>query len=186
MVEDDRLQNVIYNRRIWSRSWGWTAREYTGSNPHDKHAHFSSRYTTAAESNTRPWGLLAAEEAEQEAEDDGMANMTQDEFDTRMDAWWNSRMNSGQADPESELNYLRRAPWNLVISGTDTMYARQARIEAASTRAANGVAALADAFAAWVVAEERDDAEVAAKLVEVRAAVDELRADLPQETGPAS
>ncbi len=55
---DDRLQNVIYNRRIWSRSWGWTAREYTGSNPHDKHAHFSARYLTAAETNTRPWGLL--------------------------------------------------------------------------------------------------------------------------------
>ncbi len=64
--EDDRLQNVIYNRRIWSRSWGWTAREYTGSNPHDKHAHFSSRYTTAAESNTRSWGLLAAEQEEDE------------------------------------------------------------------------------------------------------------------------
>lgn len=58
---DDRLQNVIYNRRIYSRSWGWTAREYTGSNPHDKHAHFSSRYTTAQESNTKSWGLLAAE-----------------------------------------------------------------------------------------------------------------------------
>jgi hypothetical protein len=55
---DDRLQNVIYNRRIWSRSWGWTAREYTGSNPHDKHAHFSARYTTPQESSTMPWGLL--------------------------------------------------------------------------------------------------------------------------------
>ncbi len=55
---DDRLQNVIFNRRIWSRSWGWTAREYTGSNPHDHHAHFSARYTSAEESDTRPWGLL--------------------------------------------------------------------------------------------------------------------------------
>lgn len=55
---DDRLQNVIFNRRIWSRSWGWTAREYTGPNPHDKHAHFSARYTAAQERDTRPWGLL--------------------------------------------------------------------------------------------------------------------------------
>ncbi len=62
---DDRLQNVIYNRRIWSRSWGWTAREYTGSNPHDHHAHFSSRYTTAQERDTSAWGLLE--------EDDTMA-----------------------------------------------------------------------------------------------------------------
>lgn len=78
--KDDRLQNVIYNRRIWSRSWGWTAREYTGSNPHDKHAHFSSRYTTTQENSRRPWGLL-------EAEDDGMANITQAEFNSRMDGW---------------------------------------------------------------------------------------------------
>lgn len=55
---DDRLNYVIFNRRIWAAEWGWSEREYTGSNPHDKHAHFSSRYTTAAESNTRPWGLL--------------------------------------------------------------------------------------------------------------------------------
>jgi hypothetical protein len=66
---DDRLQNVIYKApgqgsKIWSRSWGWTARAYTGSNPHDKHAHFSARYTTAQENDTRPWGLLAAQAAD--------------------------------------------------------------------------------------------------------------------------
>lgn len=55
---DDRLQNVIYNRRIWSRSWGWTARAYSGPSPHTEHAHFSARYTTAQEADTRPWGLL--------------------------------------------------------------------------------------------------------------------------------
>lgn len=58
--KDNRLQNIIWNGRIWSRSWGWTARKYTGSNPHDKHAHFSARYTTAQEQDTRPWGLLDA------------------------------------------------------------------------------------------------------------------------------
>ncbi|GIF14889.1 hypothetical protein FHX34_103599 [Actinoplanes teichomyceticus] len=55
---DDRLQNVIYDRRIWSRSWGWTARAYHGTNPHTGHAHFSARYTTAQERDTRAWGLL--------------------------------------------------------------------------------------------------------------------------------
>lgn len=64
--EDNRLQNVIYDRRIWSRSWGWTARTYTGSNPHDKHAHFSARYTTAQESDRRPWGLLEAADVPEE------------------------------------------------------------------------------------------------------------------------
>lgn len=61
---DNRLQNVIYNKRIWSRSWGWTARVYTGPNPHDKHAHYGARYTTTQENDTRPWGLLAAQAAD--------------------------------------------------------------------------------------------------------------------------
>lgn len=65
---DNRLQNVIYNRRIWSRSWGWTARAYNGANAHTQHAHFSARYTDAAESNTKPWGLLAARTAELNAQ----------------------------------------------------------------------------------------------------------------------
>lgn len=57
---DDRLQYVIWKGRIWSRSWGWTARTYTGPNPHDEHAHASARHVVALENNTRPWGLLAA------------------------------------------------------------------------------------------------------------------------------
>lgn len=67
---DDRLQNVIYNRVIYSRSWGWTGRVYSGASPHTEHAHFSNRYTDAAESNTKPWGLLAAYEAELKEKDD--------------------------------------------------------------------------------------------------------------------
>jgi hypothetical protein len=71
---DNRLQNVIYNRRIWSRSWGWTARAYTGASAHTEHAHFSARYTTAQERDTRPWGLL---------EDD----VTKSEFTAWMTEW---------------------------------------------------------------------------------------------------
>lgn len=56
---DDRLQNVIYNGLIASRSWGWTWRTYTGANAHTEHAHFSARYTSAHEASTRPWGLTA-------------------------------------------------------------------------------------------------------------------------------
>ena len=70
--KDNRLQNVIYNGRIWSRSWGWKARVYTGSNKHKKHAHFSSRYTTAQERDTRSWGLLEADKPAPPTEEDGM------------------------------------------------------------------------------------------------------------------
>ena len=67
--QDDRLQNVIHNRVIYSRTWGWTGRVYTGSDPHTGHAHFSSRYGSGStqsnpENITKPWGLLAAEEGE--------------------------------------------------------------------------------------------------------------------------
>ena len=60
---DARLQNVIFNRKIWSASFGWTARAYTGPNPHDKHAHFSAKYGSKQEADTRPWGLLEAARA---------------------------------------------------------------------------------------------------------------------------
>lgn len=63
LVEDHRtgrearLRYIIYERTIWSASWGWAAREYTGANPHDKHAHFSGSYDTAKERDTSPWNL---------------------------------------------------------------------------------------------------------------------------------
>lgn len=56
--DDWRLQNVIWNRRIASRSWGWTWDDYTGSNPHGEHAHFSAIYDSNAEKSTASWGLV--------------------------------------------------------------------------------------------------------------------------------
>lgn len=104
---DDRLQNVIWNRRIWSRQWGWTARAYTGANAHTHHAHFSARYTTAQESDTRPWGLL-------ENEDDDMATITQTDFNARMDAWWSARMSPNARD-NAQRSALRVAPWQQTV-----------------------------------------------------------------------
>jgi hypothetical protein len=109
--QDSRLQNIIYNRRIWSRSWGWTARRYTGANAHTEHAHFSSRYTTAQEHDTRPWGLL-------EGEDDDMATITQTDFNARMDAWWTARMSPAARD-NRQRTALRVAPWQQTVGGTD-------------------------------------------------------------------
>jgi hypothetical protein len=58
-----RLQYVIWARRIASRSWGWTWRSYTGPDPHENHAHFSARYLTRTEDDTRPWGVEEADMA---------------------------------------------------------------------------------------------------------------------------
>lgn len=55
--DEKRLKYVIYNRRIWSASWGWTRRSYGGTNPHTEHAHFSASYTPAHEQDVAAWRL---------------------------------------------------------------------------------------------------------------------------------
>jgi hypothetical protein len=89
---EKRLRYVIYNRRIWSRSSGWVQKAYTGSNPHDKHAHFSFLYgsgssTTNPENITSPYGLLAERQREldeakarEEEEADIMAGVSEEQL----------------------------------------------------------------------------------------------------------
>ncbi|GAA2696574.1 hypothetical protein [Actinoplanes palleronii] len=63
-----RLQNVIWRGRICSRSDGWVWRDYSGPSQHFDHAHFSARYLTSTEADTRPWGVQEDEmNAAQEA-----------------------------------------------------------------------------------------------------------------------
>lgn len=57
---DNRLTYVIYERTIWSAAYDWRSRDYSGSNPHDKHAHFSCRRWPAVpsrERDRRSWGI---------------------------------------------------------------------------------------------------------------------------------
>ena len=54
---EKRLRYIIYNRRIWSASNGWRQQRYTGANPHDHHAHFSSSYSTNYEASRASWHL---------------------------------------------------------------------------------------------------------------------------------
>lgn len=51
--DDPRVEYLIWNRRIWSRSRG--ERDYTGGNPHDKHIHVSIKRDGVAHLNTAPW-----------------------------------------------------------------------------------------------------------------------------------
>lgn len=53
-----RLEYVIYNRKIYSKSRDFLPVAYTRSDPHTNHAHFSARYLTETENDTRPWGVL--------------------------------------------------------------------------------------------------------------------------------
>lgn len=52
-----RLRYVIFNRVIYSANNGWQPKAYTGTNPHQKHAHFSGSYDPVLERSTIPWHL---------------------------------------------------------------------------------------------------------------------------------
>lgn len=54
-IGDRRVWYVIHNRQIWSRTYGWDARPYTGANAHTEHVHISIQYAHDAEADTRPW-----------------------------------------------------------------------------------------------------------------------------------
>lgn len=54
-IGDPRVYYVISNSVIYSVSYNWAARRYTGSNPHSQHVHVSIRSTHYAETNTSPW-----------------------------------------------------------------------------------------------------------------------------------
>jgi hypothetical protein len=55
--QDNRITYVIYERTIWSATYDWRPRAYSGSNPHDKHAHFSASYVRARENNRASFGV---------------------------------------------------------------------------------------------------------------------------------
>jgi hypothetical protein len=55
---ENRLVEVIYNRRCAYASSGWGWHDYTGSNPHDQHAHFGAKADSGTlENDRRPWGI---------------------------------------------------------------------------------------------------------------------------------
>ena len=59
---DNRLAYIIHRRVIYSRTYRWVGRPYTGANAHDKHFHMSLRYVAAVEGNRSPWLALFGSE----------------------------------------------------------------------------------------------------------------------------
>lgn len=57
LIGDDRVWYVIHDGTIWSRTHGWIARRYTGTNPHEGHIHVSLVQSKAAVNSTKAWGL---------------------------------------------------------------------------------------------------------------------------------
>lgn len=55
LIGDPRAWYVIHNWVIYSRTYGWEPRRYTGSNGHTSHVHLSLRYTEQAERDISAW-----------------------------------------------------------------------------------------------------------------------------------
>lgn len=55
VIGHSAVQYVIHDGKIWSRSWGWTARKYNGINPHHAHVHVSIVHTSAGEDWSGTW-----------------------------------------------------------------------------------------------------------------------------------
>lgn len=43
------IRYIIYNGRIWSVTWGWTTRTYTGASPHTEHFHSTFTFSQRAD-----------------------------------------------------------------------------------------------------------------------------------------
>ena len=169
---DDRLQYVIYDREIASRSWGWTWRAYTGASPHTHHAHFSARYTHDAETGTRAWGLLG-ESATIPPKDDDMP-LSAEDIDKIRTAVWGSPI---QAPPGSAASTWT-APTFLANSYSAAVSGRTYAGEGRAF-AQQGVAllqALAALVATEAAGDDRDVAALKTQLSQVAARIDTIPA----------
>lgn len=77
-----RLKYIIFNRTQWSKSNDWRPTNYTGSNPHDKHGHFSG--DPGYDEDGSPWSV--------ETMGDGDMSITPVEWNT---GWMVQRLAEG-------------------------------------------------------------------------------------------
>lgn len=58
LIGDSRVWYVIHNRTIWSKTYGWKARAYTGADPHTGHIHVSLNQNKKSLDSKAAWGLI--------------------------------------------------------------------------------------------------------------------------------
>jgi hypothetical protein len=175
---EKRLRYLIYERRIWSASNGWRQETYEGSNPHDKHAHFSFRYGSGPapgnpEQITTPWGMLAAVRA---AEVDDMPTLDEigDEVDSRLAAFF-ARGSQSDGTPTSRIG---QDALNQGIPNGMRPGAVRTNAYTVHTDIGLGIVKLQATLDAVLRKVSEDDAEAAQILTTIRAEFDELAAQI--------
>lgn len=104
----DRLLYIIHAGKIWSKSQGWRERVYTGSNPHNSHAHYSG--DPASDEDTRPWLSVQQFGGEAMAPDTPVLNVVLDGATARYT--WNTPDGHGKA-VDSVIFRLSTVPFPL-------------------------------------------------------------------------
>lgn len=98
-----RIEYIIFNRRICSQSSGWAWQNYSGSNPHDQHAHFSG--DPGYDEDDSPFQSILNIGREND--------MTPEE----MDDWWISRYTATSGKALTVRNYLRALGFGVYVGG---------------------------------------------------------------------
>jgi len=164
-----RLNYIIWRGHIYDKDDNdFAPRAYTGADPHTNHAHFSARYETRAENDTRPWGIW---------EDDDMALSSAELDDIAERVWARKLRNPYSNTDQAAGDILRYAP------------SRQGHLDTQTA-----IAALSAQLAQFVTAEATDDAARAAAQTQMREALDGLAASvvaqviaaLPEGSDPVS
>lgn len=121
-----RLNYVIWDGKIYDKDNDFQPRNYNGSDPHTNHAHFSSRYETSCENDTRPWGVLQEEEDEMTPEDfNKVRDIVRAEVDAGIKRVFTTQTFDWSADnPADPASYRRNGAdligdsWAAVMRGT--------------------------------------------------------------------
>jgi hypothetical protein len=82
-----RLEYIIWRGMIYDKDRDWAGVKYNGTDQHFGHAHFSGRYETRAESDTRTWGVYVPPKPTTPTEDFMSFITNRAQFQAEMTAW---------------------------------------------------------------------------------------------------
>jgi hypothetical protein len=102
---DERTYYVISDGRIYSYTYGFTARHYTGSNAHFSHVHVSIREGDQYEDDTSPW---FKEEDDMPLTDDDIEKLAKRVNQCLGDYTADGKKREGTKDPEQADARLRQ------------------------------------------------------------------------------
>lgn len=121
-----RLNYVIWDGQIYDKDNDFRPADYNGSDPHTNHAHFSARYETSCENDTRPWGVIQEEDMPLDANDlNKVRDIVRAEVDAGIRRVFTTQTFEWSADnPADPASYRRNGAdligdvWSAVMRGT--------------------------------------------------------------------